>query len=126
MVSGWIDYMNPQSIDLLKLLYTNPKDLVNVPYDMKDYVWHDKDVGIWIDMNEPACFEKTDKTMPKSNLHNLCMVDEQGQQHQTLVEHRDVHSLYGYFSSQKTYNALRFRSAERPFILSRSFFPGTQ
>lgn len=45
---------------------------------MKDYIWHDKDVGIWIDMNEPAVFELTDKTMPKSNLHSVRIVDENG------------------------------------------------
>lgn len=28
-------------------------------------------MGIWIDMNEPACFELTDKTMPKTNLHSI-------------------------------------------------------
>ena len=116
--------MNPKSIEILKLLYTDPKSLQGVPYDMKDYIWHDKNVGIWIDMNEPACFEVTDKTMTKTNLHKLCILDGQGQK-DLLVEHRDVHSLYGYFSSQKTFNALKLRSDERPFILSRSFFPGT-
>lgn len=77
-------------------------------------------------MNEPACFEVTDKTMSKTNLHSIGVYDGDGNQTLQMVEHRDVHSLYGYFSSQKTYNALLARSDERPFILSRSFFPGTQ
>lgn len=42
-----------------------------MPFDPTDFIWNDKNVGILIDMNEPACFEKTDKTMPKSNLHTL-------------------------------------------------------
>lgn len=50
-------------------------------------------------MNEPACFEKTDKTMPKSNIHLSEYIDNQMHN----VEHRDVHSLYGYFSSLRTY-----------------------
>ena len=126
MVSAWVDYMNPKSAELLKLLYKNPNDIKTVPYDMKDYIWHDKNVGIWIDMNEPACFELTDKTMSKTNLHCLAITNDEGNQELIQVEHRDVHSLYGYFSSQKTFDVLCQRSEERPFILSRSFFPGTQ
>jgi len=29
------------------------------------------------------------------------------------VEHRDVHSLYGYFSSLRTFEALKFRSKDK-------------
>ena len=44
-----------------------------------------------------------------------------------LVEHRDLHSLYGLFSNKVTYEALLQRcTKERPFILSRSFYPGAQ
>lgn len=68
-------------------------------------------------MNEPACFELTDKTMPISNLHNV---------NGNLVEHRLLHSLYGYYSSMHTHKALLNRSQERPFILTRSFYAGTQ
>jgi alpha-glucosidase (family GH31 glycosyl hydrolase) len=43
-----------------------------------------------------------------------------------IVEHRDVHSLYGLYCNKITYEALLERSKERPFILSRSFYPGAQ
>ena len=117
--------MNPKSLELKTMLYsTCPKHLID--YDPKDYIWNDPNVGVWIDMNEPACFELTDKTMPKSNFHTVELMNSKGAVEERLVEHRDVHSLYGYYSSQVTYHALRARSAERPFILSRSFYPGSQ
>ena len=43
-------------------------------------------------MNEPACFEKTDKTMPKGAIHHI------GESLRP-VEHRDVHNVYGYFNT---------------------------
>ena len=45
----------------------------------------------------------------------------------SLIEHRNVHSLYGFFSNKVTFEALLSRQGgERPFILSRSFYPGAQ
>ena len=67
-MSGWIDYLNKDSKEFVKKLYTTvPKEWIN--YEEQDYIWNDPNVGIWIDMNEPACFEKSDKTMTKTNFH---------------------------------------------------------
>ena len=43
-------------------------------------------------------------------------------------ENRDVHNLYGYYNQMSTYNGLKRRSGdkERPFVLTRAFFAGTQ
>jgi alpha-glucosidase (family GH31 glycosyl hydrolase) len=43
-------------------------------------------------------------------------------------ENRDVHNLYGFYNQMSTYNGLKRRSSdkERPFVLSRAFFAGTQ
>lgn len=43
-------------------------------------------------------------------------------------ENRDVHNLYGFYNQMSTYNGLKRRSGdkERPFVLSRAFFAGTQ
>ena len=44
------------------------------------------------------------------------------------VEHRDVHNAYGYYFHMATANGLLERSEgkDRPFVLSRAFFAGTQ
>lgn len=54
--------------------------------------------------------------MPKSNVH------ENG------VLHGELHNLYGYWVQSSTYRGLLKRSdyKERPFVLSRSFFSGSQ
>jgi len=72
-------------------------------------------------MNEPACFDPFEKSMAKANLHNF------GDSARP-IEHRDVHSLYGYYNTQATYEGLinRTNGNERPFILTRSFFAGSQ
>ena len=41
-------------------------------------------------------------------------------------EHRDVHNLNGMTMINASYNALLERTPERPFVLSRSFFAGSQ
>jgi alpha 1,3-glucosidase len=70
---------------------------------------------IWNDMNEPSVFTGPEGTMPKGNQHGT-------------AEHRDLHNLYGMLMMKSTYNGLLSRSnnTERPFVLTRSFFAGTQ
>ena len=86
-----------------------------------NYIFNDSNVHIWNDMNEPACFDPYEKSMAKSNLHSF------GENHD-LVEHRDVHNLYGYYNTMATYEGMmkRTQGNERPFILTRSFYAGTQ
>lgn len=75
--SAWLDFFNPETAQLLETLYAagNASKLQQLldSGDLDAYLWHSKDVGIWIDMNEPACFEQTDKTMPKGNLHKVAV-----------------------------------------------------
>ena len=44
------------------------------------------------------------------------------------VEHRDVHNAYGYYFHLATVNGLleRGEGKDRPFVLSRAFFAGSQ
>lgn len=72
---------------------------------------------IWNDMNEPSVFNGPETTMPKDNLHY------------GNWEHRDLHNINGLTFVNATYNALLQRdpkTPKRPFVLTRSFFSGSQ
>jgi alpha 1,3-glucosidase len=79
-------------------------------------------VHIWNDMNEPAVFGATscEGTFPKHLLHK----SSDGIEH----EDREVHNLYGLLNAAGTYLGLLKRTGGvfRPFLLTRSFFSGTQ
>eukprot|EP00531_Pseudo-nitzschia_arenysensis_P000619 CAMPEP_0116152546 /NCGR_PEP_ID=MMETSP0329-20121206/20731_1 /TAXON_ID=697910 /ORGANISM="Pseudo-nitzschia arenysensis, Strain B593" /LENGTH=1061 /DNA_ID=CAMNT_0003649319 /DNA_START=135 /DNA_END=3317 /DNA_ORIENTATION=- len=71
----------------------------------------------WNDMNEPSVFNGPEVSMQK-DLLNL-----QGD------EHREWHNLYGMLFQRSTMEGLIRRNKEenvRPFVLSRSFFAGSQ
>jgi alpha 1,3-glucosidase len=75
-------------------------------------------------MNEPSVFNGPEVTMPKDVLH------------WQDAEHRDVHNAFGYYYHLATAEGLAMRGDEkrevesgdgdRPFVLSRAFFFGTQ
>jgi alpha 1,3-glucosidase len=77
-------------------------------------------------MNEPSVFmsgsleEIEQLGMPMNNTHIL----KDG----SLVQHRWVHNAYGALQQRATWNGLhkRDRGQQRPFVLSRSFFFGSQ
>ncbi|XP_073495193.1 neutral alpha-glucosidase C isoform X2 [Phyllobates terribilis] len=71
---------------------------------------------IWNDMNEPSVFESPEGTMPKYAVHH------QG------WDHRELHNLYGFYQQMATSEGLIQRSGgrERSFVLTRSFFAGSQ
>jgi alpha-glucosidase len=81
--------------------------------------------GIWNDMNEPAIFERPfsegsspQKPMPLGTPH--------GDANERTV-HAEVHNLYGYLMGKATYEGLRrIRPDERPWVLTRSAFVGSQ
>eukprot|EP00347_Sterkiella_histriomuscorum_P020664 403336941 len=121
--SVWIDYMNPEARKFVEYLYEikpKPDDIGDMD-QFDNYIWDDDNVQIWNDMNEPACFDKYEKSMPKSNLHKF------GHQKQK-IEHREVHNTYGYYNTMATYEGLmkRGKQNKRAFVLTRSFFLGSQ
>jgi len=70
---------------------------------------------IWNDMNEPAIFSGPETTM------------ERDCKHHNGLEHRQVHNMYGYVYSMATNEGLCRRTEnQRPFVLTRSFFAGSQ
>uniref|UniRef100_A0A3B4XF22 Glucosidase alpha, neutral C n=1 Tax=Seriola lalandi dorsalis TaxID=1841481 RepID=A0A3B4XF22_SERLL len=71
---------------------------------------------VWNDMNEPSVFDGPEQTMPKDAVHYGGW------------EHRELHNLYGFYQHMATVEGLVTRSggSERPFVLSRSFFAGSQ
>ncbi|TNV84184.1 hypothetical protein FGO68_gene8692 [Halteria grandinella] len=118
--SVWVDFMNPVAREYLSSLYVQRPAVVDKGQIEANYIFSDPNVHIWNDMNEPACFDPFEKSMAKSNLHNF------GESQQ--IEHRDVHNLYGLYNTMATYDGLLKRTGgtDRPFILTRSFFAGSQ
>jgi alpha-glucosidase len=75
--------------------------------------------GFWNDMNEPAVFERADKTMPLDNRHRT----DWG----ATLPHSAVHNVFGMENVRATYEGLlRLRPNERPFVLTRAAYAGAQ
>ncbi|MBE3109168.1 MAG: glycoside hydrolase family 31 protein, partial [Acidobacteria bacterium] len=104
--SHWVDTFNPAAIEWWKGLFK---------YDR--FKGTMENTFIWNDMNEPSVFNGPETTMPKDNLHHGGW------------EHRDVHNLMGITFHNATYQAMLSRKEgelRRPFILTRSFYAGSQ
>jgi alpha-glucosidase len=79
--------------------------------------------GFWNDMNEPAVFERRDKTAPLDVVHRVAMPD--GSMRQT--DHREIHNVYGFANVRASYEGLlKLTPDRRPFVLTRAAFAGAQ
>jgi len=105
--SHWVDCLNPAAVSWWKSLFKFDKFVGSTP-----------NLWIWNDMNEPSVFNGPETTMPKDNIHH------------GNWEHRDVHNINGMSFHNATYEGLRIRlgngKERRPFVLTRSFFAGSQ
>jgi len=103
--ASYPDYFNPAVVDYWASQYALDK-----------YHGSTLDTYTWNDMNEPSVFNGPEVTMPKDCLHY------------GGFEHRDVHNLYGFMVVKGTIEGQLMRSNNklRPFVLSRSFFAGSQ
>eukprot|EP01025_Chloroclados_australasicus_P058075 TRINITY_DN7270_c0_g1_i1.p1 TRINITY_DN7270_c0_g1~~TRINITY_DN7270_c0_g1_i1.p1 ORF type:complete len:901 (-),score=109.22 TRINITY_DN7270_c0_g1_i1:483-3185(-) len=108
--SSYLDVLNPQI-----------REWWAQQFSLQKYAGSTCDLYIWNDMNEPSVFNGPEVTMHKDNLHF------------NNVEHRDIHNLYGYLYHLATAQGLELRGrmefgedGDRPFVLSRAFFAGTQ
>lgn len=104
--SSWVDYVNPENRKWWadKFAYSSYQGSSNILF-------------IWNDMNEPSVFNGPEVTMHKDAKH---FGD---------LEHREIHNVYGYYMHMATAQGLISRNEganERPFVLSRAFFAGTQ
>lgn len=106
--STYLDYFNPEA----GKYYADQ-------YLLENFKDNSVETGIWNDMNEPAVFNTPEKTFPRDNLHTNGV--EQ-------VEHRLIHNIYGYLQTKSTFDGLTRRGSGeyRPYILTRSFFAGSQ
>ncbi|OAA65904.1 alpha glucosidase alpha [Niveomyces insectorum RCEF 264] len=104
--SHWIDAFNPKAVEWWKALFKYDAFKGTMP-----------NTFLWNDMNEPSVFNGPETTMPKDNLHYGGW------------EHRDVHNLNGMTFHNASQLALVSRKPgelRRPFVLTRSFFAGSQ
>uniref|UniRef100_A0A8C6TYH7 Glucosidase, alpha; neutral C n=1 Tax=Neogobius melanostomus TaxID=47308 RepID=A0A8C6TYH7_9GOBI len=85
-------------------------------FSLNNYKGSTSSLFVWNDMNEPSVFDGPEQTMPKDAVHFGDW------------EHRDLHNLYGFYQQMATAEGLVTRSGglRRPFVLSRSFFAGSQ
>ncbi|KAM0016122.1 putative glucan 1,3-alpha-glucosidase [Helianthus debilis subsp. tardiflorus] len=103
--SSYIDMVNPE----IRSWWADK-------FAYSEYVGSTPSLYIWNDMNEPSVFNGPEVTMPRDALHY------------GNVEHRELHNAYGYYFHMATSEGLLKREGgkDRPFVLSRAFFPGTQ
>ena len=84
-------------------------------FSLDSYKGSTKDLYIWNDMNEPSVFNGPEITMQKDLIHH------------GGVEHREVHNAFGMYYHMATAEGIKRRNdGDRPFVLSRAFFAGTQ
>ncbi|KAF7979019.1 hypothetical protein HWV62_43993 [Athelia sp. TMB] len=109
--SSWIDFFNPASWQWWINKFST-KEIAG------EWTWTKStdSIYIWNDMNEPSVFNGPEITMPKDNVHHGGW------------EHRDLHNINGMLLPNITSQGLMARSdvPKRPFVLTRSFFAGSQ
>merc|ERR1712060_746543 len=76
--------------------------------------------SFWNDMNEPAVFSTDSHTMPMDAIHMKADGTER--------THLEVHNAYGALHQRSSFRGLlkRDSNTQRPFVLTRSFFLGSQ
>lgn len=107
--SAWVDFINENAQTFWKGLY-----------QYKKFKGTTRIYSFWNDMNEPSVFEAEEGTMPLQMLHKR--IDG------TVIKHRDVHNAYGSLNHRATHQGVlaRDQNKRRSFVLTRSFFIGSQ
>mmetsp|Transcript_15077 Transcript_15077/g.19056 ORF Transcript_15077/g.19056 Transcript_15077/m.19056 type:complete len:412 (+) Transcript_15077:821-2056(+) len=107
--STWIDFLNTNAQNYWGDLFSYDK------FKGSNYMY-----SFWNDMNEPAVFSTDSHTMPMDAVH----VKADG----TTLQHLEIHNAYGALHQRSSYRGLLKRddNKQRPFVLTRSFFMGSQ
>jgi alpha 1,3-glucosidase len=104
--SSWPDFLNPLA-----------RQWWETNYGFEKFPQSRPNVHIWNDMNELSAFDAPEGTAPRDALHV------------GGIEEREVHNIYGHLMISATFGGLVKRDPSqnlRPFILTRSFFAGSQ
>ncbi|VFV23353.1 neutral alpha-glucosidase c-like [Lynx pardinus] len=104
-LSSYLDFTSPKVREWYSSLFT-----------FSAYQGSTDILYIWNDMNEPSVFRGPELTMQKNAIHH------------GNWEHRELHNIYGFYQQMATAEGLiqRSKGKERPFVLTRSFFAGSQ
>ena len=105
----------PGSSAYLDVVSKPVRDWWSAKFSLDEYRGSTNDLHVWNDMNEPSVFNGPEITMRKDLMH----VDG-------AIEHREVHNAFGMYYHAATAEGLRARRNERPLVLSRAFFAGSQ
>ena len=112
--SVWLDFTNPEAEEFWASLY----HYENFPHSTRH-------VHSWNDMNEPAIFDDLrEKSMSGDNLQTFFKNGER-----RTVPFKYTRNIYGHLETRGSFKGLIQRDHPekyRPFILSRSYFAGTQ
>ena len=88
--------------------------------------------GVWNDMNEPAIFNVSSKTMPLDNVHlgdptKLTPMGKPQGAEMARGDHARYHNVYGKMMVKGTREGIQASNPDkRPFVLSRATFIGGQ
>lgn len=106
--SSWIDFANPAARAWYATLFAP-----------EVYRGSTLRVFSWNDMNEPSVFSGPEITMP---------MDAGQTDGNQVYRHEDLHNMYGFHHTMATFagHLLRSDNKQRPFVLTRSFFAGSQ
>nr|CDJ92585.1 unnamed protein product [Haemonchus contortus] len=103
--SAYLDFLNPET-----------RNYWAAQFSFDRYIGSTPQLFTWNDMNEPSVFSGPEVTMNKDALHF------------GGIEHREVHNMYGFLQHSSTFEGQLQRTGgkDRPFILTRSGFVGSQ
>jgi len=107
--STWIDFLNENAQEFWGGLFAYDR------FKGSNYLY-----SFWNDMNEPAVFSTDSHTIDMDTIH----VKADG----TEITHTELHNAYGGLHQRSSFRGLlkRDNNTRRPFVLTRSFFLGSQ